>query len=300
MNKFLTFLKKEHLYLGICRYALGLLMLPYAISKILKTQFVVLPIHTWTEPLEKLSGISMAWSFLGYSPWFQVLIGILELIPALLLLFRRTTLLGAILMLPMTLNVFLINEAFNLWDSTKMISLFFLALNIIIFIFERKNVKSIILTIINKERKFKLNIWETIINVSLVGVITFFLSSQLLDMISQKNELTGDWYNKRPIEWVLKSEILNGKLLKPKNQKLYFGTHGSCEEMTEGYYIFMNYKLNQKNGTLEMSDKTDNTSITYNYKLKSDTLLQLKSISKSTKDTLTQVFRKRIINQNIN
>jgi len=298
MQKILTFLKKKDLYLGISRYALGLMMLPYAISKILKTQFIVLPNHTWQQPLEKLSGISLAWSFLGYSPWFQMMVGFLELIPALLLLFRRTTLLGAILMLPMTLNVFLINEAFNMWEATKMISMILLLLNIIVLIFEWQNIKSILLIIFNKERKFKINLWETIVNVIVISAIIFLSSHQLLDYLKQKDEFTGDWYNRHPNEWVLQSETTNGKPIDARIRKMYFGAYGTYEEFVDDHYNeYMKYKLSKKNHTIEILDRAGKLKEKYNYSFPTGQLLELKSIDAAKKDTLIQVFKKRIINQ---
>ena len=97
-------------YQTLIRYALGLGMLPYGLTKIARTQFIVLPFHSWSEPLKDISGVTLTWAFLGYSPWFTVLLGFLEVIPAVLLLFRKTKLLGALLLFSVVLNVFLINS----------------------------------------------------------------------------------------------------------------------------------------------------------------------------------------------
>lgn len=123
-------------------------MLTYAITKILRTQFVLLPFALWQRPLETLSGKNIAWAFLGYSPWFQILLGVLEFIPSILLLFRRTALLGAILLLPMTLSVFSINQALDLWETTKQISLILLALNCLVLIFHWQRIKTVLSIII--------------------------------------------------------------------------------------------------------------------------------------------------------
>jgi hypothetical protein len=47
----------------------------------------------------------------AYSPVFQFLLGAFETIPAVLLLFARTRLLGALLLFPVVLNVAMINNA---------------------------------------------------------------------------------------------------------------------------------------------------------------------------------------------
>jgi uncharacterized membrane protein YphA (DoxX/SURF4 family) len=117
MSRFTAFLKGKDLYYGIVRYILGLIMIAYGLTKIMRTQVVLIPFSLWERPLEFVSGKSLAWAFLGYSQWFQVLLGILEFVPGLLLLFRRTTFFGSLVLLPVTMNVYLINKALNLWSG---------------------------------------------------------------------------------------------------------------------------------------------------------------------------------------
>ena len=117
--------------LTLVRYLLGAWMLPYGISKLANFQFQV-SAWDYAQPLGELSGKVLTWAFLGYQPWFQFLLGALETVPAVLLLFRRTWRLGALLLLPMILNVTLMNYAMDLWDATKTISLSMLMLNVIL------------------------------------------------------------------------------------------------------------------------------------------------------------------------
>lgn len=117
------------------RYLLGTAMLYYAIVKIVNVQFQVSP-FTYTRPLDQVPGRMLAWAYLGYAPWFQRLLGFGELVPALLLLFRRAARLGALLMFPVLLNVLLVNFALDLWHDTKIISSVLLGLNIYLLINE--------------------------------------------------------------------------------------------------------------------------------------------------------------------
>ena len=104
-------------------------MMPYFISKLFNYQFQVQP-WGYAQPLGEIGGITLTWAFLGYQPWFQFLIGVLEAIPALLLLFRRSRRAGALLMLVMVLNVALMNYAMDLWHDTRVIATVFLMMNI--------------------------------------------------------------------------------------------------------------------------------------------------------------------------
>jgi hypothetical protein len=53
----------------------------------------------------KLDGSALAWAFYGYSPIYGGLIGIAEMLPAILLALRRTGRLGASVVLPIALNM---------------------------------------------------------------------------------------------------------------------------------------------------------------------------------------------------
>jgi hypothetical protein len=167
MNQLFTFFTKKYFYLTITRYLLGIVMIPYGLTKILRTQFVLTGFSlTQLQPLESIPGTTLAWAFLGHSLWFQVLLGFLDLIPAILLLFRRTTLLGAVLMLPVTINVFLINYALDLWVGTKVIGGGLLILNILVLIFHWTKIKSMFKVIIDKAVQFKFTKAETAINIA--------------------------------------------------------------------------------------------------------------------------------------
>ncbi|RYG02050.1 MAG: hypothetical protein EOO02_11385, partial [Chitinophagaceae bacterium] len=271
MNKTVSFLKKPDLYLGIVRYVLAMGMIPYAITKILRTQFVLLPAANWQRPIEEISGSAIAWTFLGYSPWFQVLLGFLELIPALLLLFRRTTLLGAILLLPMTINVYLINIALNLWDATKQISLILLLLNLTVLIFKWKSIVEIVNIIIARAKRFRFNAVEALINTVLVVVIGYFAMQPLIAYKNERNELTGDWYNLHPIEWVLTEEKINDSILPARNYKAYYGAYGSYSRNGDNGLLdrdIRSYSLNKEKHELTLFPDYDTLGKKYSYSIK--------------------------------
>jgi hypothetical protein len=116
------------LYHGV-RYLLGTIMLYYAIVKLVNVQFQVSP-FTYTRPLDQVPGRMLAWAYLGYAPWFQRLLGVAEFAPALMLFFRRTARLGALLMFAVLFNVLLVNFALDLWHDTKIISCQLLGLDV--------------------------------------------------------------------------------------------------------------------------------------------------------------------------
>jgi hypothetical protein len=290
MTRVFAFLKSRELYLGLCRYGLGLTMIPYAVSKLVQLQFVVLPLHTWQLPLEQLPTPMLAWAFLGHAGWFQVLLGVFELVPALLLLFRRTTLLGAMLLLPVTLNVMLINEAFALWPDTRLTAQVLL-LNVGVLVFEWRSIQAILRTIWQRERTYRLTGWETGINLLLVAAMVGLIGSQLLGYARESDELTGDWHHRHPNEWVLQPEPAHPV----DRQRSYFGTYGSYEEAgPAGLNQRLNwYQLDRQKHQLHLGPRPDSVAQTYSYTLVGDSVLTLQPLTGSAG---IRVLKRRILN----
>lgn len=298
--KILTFLKKKEPYLYLVRYLLGLTMLPYGIAKILKVQFV-LSAYLASQPttLEALSGAQLAWFFLGYSTWFSVLIGILELMPALLLLFRRTALLGAVLMIPITLNVWLINYAFELWPSTKLIASIVLLLNLILLALEWSRIKQILSILIAKGKWFKLRGVELIINVVLIAVVSYLIIKPIVGYKNETTDLIGDWENQHPIVWTLQSEQQNNVILTYREVKIYFNVGGMLNIMSaNGEESPIAYVVNPKEKTIVFKYENERVE-NCKYLLLGDKGLKIiKHIDQVKSKQITQIFEKRVISLN--
>ena len=117
------------------RLFLGLAMIPYAIDKLFGLQFKV-PAWSYAQPLGSTSGSTLAWATFGYSAKLQLLLGIFELVPALLLLNVRTRRVGAVLLFPVLLNIVLINFSLDLWHGTKVVSSTLLAIDIFLILYD--------------------------------------------------------------------------------------------------------------------------------------------------------------------
>jgi hypothetical protein len=61
------------------------------------------------RPVGTLTGYQLTWFYFGYSRAYAVLLGLTQALCGSLLLFRKTTLLGALVMLPVMANILLIN-----------------------------------------------------------------------------------------------------------------------------------------------------------------------------------------------
>lgn len=100
--------------LSFFRYYLSLSLLIYGAAKLFKWQFYLPEPNTLYTPLGDLPKDLLFWSTMGMSHTYTVFSGIVELIPAVLLLFRRTYLLGALISFAVMLNVVMLNISFDI------------------------------------------------------------------------------------------------------------------------------------------------------------------------------------------
>ena len=97
----------------LVRYALGSAMIFYGLSKVLHLQMPTPGVDRLIQPYGESSPMGLVWTFMGLSPAYSFFAGACELIGGLLLLFRRTTLLGALMVVGVMANVVLINLCFD-------------------------------------------------------------------------------------------------------------------------------------------------------------------------------------------
>lgn len=96
------------------RWWLALRILPYAFIKMQGQQFMALTPSELLLPLSEVTPMHLAWSFYGLSPAYQCLLGLAELVPAILILHRRTALPGLLIMGGVLSNVFALNLFFDI------------------------------------------------------------------------------------------------------------------------------------------------------------------------------------------
>lgn len=90
------------------RYSCAFLLYMYGASKLAHLQFHLGP-ELPHRPLGSLNGYELTWYYYGYSRAYACILGLTQILGATLLLFRRTTLLGAAMMTPVMANILLIN-----------------------------------------------------------------------------------------------------------------------------------------------------------------------------------------------
>jgi hypothetical protein len=97
----------------IVRYYLAFTMFSYGFIKIFKLQFPFPDAGRMTETYGESSPMGLAWTFMGYSQGYNYFTGFGEVLSGLLLLFRRTTTIGAFVSFVVAANVMAINYCFD-------------------------------------------------------------------------------------------------------------------------------------------------------------------------------------------
>ncbi len=116
------------------RYYIAFMLLNYGMVKLTHSQFPFPTLLRLTEPLYKFSPMGLAWTFYGASNPYNIFMGIAEVM-GILLLFRKTTTLGAIITFAVSVNIMATNYFFDVpvklvSTALALLSLFLLAPNI--------------------------------------------------------------------------------------------------------------------------------------------------------------------------
>lgn len=97
----------------VLRYYVAITMLSYGFYKVIKLQFPFPSFGSLIEPYGNSSPMGLAWNFFGYSTGYNYFTGIAELSCGLLLLFRKTSALGAVMTLIVAGNIMAVNYCFD-------------------------------------------------------------------------------------------------------------------------------------------------------------------------------------------
>ena len=98
MNKLYSFL----------RYFVALAVIVYGFAKLNGAMFTILQSEL-DKPLGEVSGFWLTWYYFGYSSIYGNFIALVQVVGGALLMFRKTTLLGTCILLPLMANIILID-----------------------------------------------------------------------------------------------------------------------------------------------------------------------------------------------
>lgn len=97
----------------LLRYSIALGLISYGVAKILPQQFPPISNATLERRVGDLTPMSLLWTFMQYSRPYALFGGVMELLAVLLLCFRRTATLGALVCLAVMTKVAFLNLAYG-------------------------------------------------------------------------------------------------------------------------------------------------------------------------------------------
>jgi hypothetical protein len=173
---------KKTIFLNILEWALRinvfLKLTNYGLGKIVGGQFYRkgdIPEEIAQIPLGETGSYDLAWTFFGHSQGYILFIGISQLIGAFLLLFNRTKLLGGAILIPILLNIIIVDYLFGVAYGAMFSACFYLASILFVYYMERDRVIRVARQLmVFSERKMKRNELVKQGVFVLIGVIVVF------------------------------------------------------------------------------------------------------------------------------
>ena len=179
----------------IIRYYLAFTMFQFALYKFFRIQFPDLGFYTLTAQVGDLSPMHLAWAFFGHSYEYNVFMGVAEA-ATLLLLFRKTTALGTLLVMAALANVIAVNYSFDVHAKLYPTALFIMAL--FLFLRDAKSIlrfftsgRAVSLSKIQAPefKKPWMNKAKPVLKLTIIG---YFLIVPLIDNIDFRKSIVDD------------------------------------------------------------------------------------------------------------
>jgi len=101
------------------RYYVAFMLINYGMIKVFYMQMQPPRLTQLLQPLGEYSPMGLAWTYIGYSKGFNLLIGLVEILSGLLL-FRKTMVLGALITVATSINIMAVNYFYDV--PVKMLS----------------------------------------------------------------------------------------------------------------------------------------------------------------------------------
>lgn len=123
--------KSFYWFLVFVRVFLIFFLLSYGFAKIYKTQFGNPSLTRLIQPIGNMSPMGLAWTYMGHSEGFNLVVGFFEAFGGLFLIPRRTQTLGALVASGMLFQIFIMNMFFDI--PVKIFSFHLLLMTLFIF-----------------------------------------------------------------------------------------------------------------------------------------------------------------------
>lgn len=128
--------KENRILYGLVRWSVAFVLLIYGFAKLTHAQFTILDSEL-DKPMGHVSGFWLTWYYFGYSSVYGAVIALSQIAGAILLTFRKTTLLGACLLFPVVVNIVLVDIFYRV-DLAALLMAIFVLIGLIILLLIHK------------------------------------------------------------------------------------------------------------------------------------------------------------------
>lgn len=163
----------------------------YGYAKVVTKQFQI-NYGSLETPLKDVSSMHLAWYFFGRSNIQTFLLGLVEIIPALMLLHKRTSFIGALILVPVLANVVLVNIFNDIQPHTLLFSTIFLIFDLAILYSYKADIKLFLSTIQNKfaSKTSKSKIIIKSLNILIIALIIIKFCYGIFNATKVRTELS--------------------------------------------------------------------------------------------------------------
>ncbi|MDI9311883.1 MAG: hypothetical protein QM535_16850 [Limnohabitans sp.] len=248
--------EKYHIWLTtLLRYCLASTVIMFGFEKFMGINFHH-TFYTSDTPVGLLNGQQLTWIYFGYSYGLSVVVAIFQILGSILLLYRRTILIGLTLLLPIQLNILLINIFYKI--GLVIITAVLIVLGLVYLLYQRKN------EIIDLFKNFsdQLPLLGTTTFRNSARVLTIVLPVLMLTYFKSETYTSSKYFGK----WKVESMKRNGKLIDENAWKkdtlawktVYFEERGELLFTPNPYIyddntsIYMNYDYDDTKDALRV------------------------------------------------
>lgn len=177
---------KEKIYdfiILVLRWYLACYMIKYGWGKLAMTQFSVHDASILELPLKEVDNFYVAWHLYSRSEFFNISTGIMEIIGGLLIIFNRTAIIGALLILTILGQIFIIDVSFTTdirgYDLVVRILGMILSALAILFYYKKRIIAAFKILTDNVSTKFQYK-WWIFLFLPILGLLMDFVLGVLM------------------------------------------------------------------------------------------------------------------------
>ncbi|MGE8430166.1 MAG: hypothetical protein ACN6O7_19970, partial [Sphingobacterium sp.] len=205
------------------RYYVAFMLINYGLIKVFYMQMQPPRLTQLLQPLGEYSPMGLAWTYIGYSQGYNILIGLVEILSGLLL-FRKTMVLGALITVATSINIMAVNYFYDV--PVKMVSTALLLLSIFLLL---PYLKALFAIFISKKPVQLRPIQQPLFNkswkrkslfIAKLAVLLLFMVQQGMGILSTK-KMIAEYLTKSPLYGIYRIEQAGtqGKSI-PENWRL--------------------------------------------------------------------------------